>query len=151
MVNPETGEVNENLAEEMEKLQMDRETKIKNVICFAKDLAMMNTNIDTEMDRLAEVKDRNKKKIESLKQYLAFALNGQKYRFEKGEVSYRNSKSVNITDEEQLIEWAKNNAPEIVKTETKESILKAEIKNLNSKGIVVPFATIEEKTTINIK
>ena len=96
-IDEETGEIlNPNALEELE---MAREQKIENVGLYIKNLEAEATAVENQEKIFADRKKRIKKKIEGLKSFLGYALQGEKFRTDKVEMSFRRSESVHITDE----------------------------------------------------
>lgn len=93
----ETGEVID--PERLEALQMERSAKIEGVACWIKNLQADSLAYKAEMDAFAERKRKADEKIESLKKWLAMALDGQKFNTARCEVSFRRSEKVEILDE----------------------------------------------------
>ena len=96
-IDVETGEVID--AEQLDKLQMERDEKIENVACWIKDLKAEAEALKNEKQALAERQRVAENKAESLKNWLAYALNGEKFKTAKCSISYRNSESVEVTEE----------------------------------------------------
>ena len=125
-IDVETGEVID--AEQLDKLQMERDEKIENVACWIKDLNAEAEAIKTEKQILANRQKVAENKAESLKKYLAYALDGKKFSTAKCAVSFRNTESVEITPEglEALMkehdELLTYKAPEPNKTAIKQAI-----------------------------
>ena len=96
-IDEETGEIlNPNALEELE---MAREQKIENVGLWIKNLKAEANAVENQEKIFADRKKRIRKKIEGLKGYLGYALDGQKFKTDKIEMSFRKSESVHITDE----------------------------------------------------
>ena len=96
-VDLETGEIID--TEQLDKLQMEREEKLENIACWIKDLNAEAEAIKTEKQILANRQKVAENKAESLKKYLAYALDGQKFSTAKCAVSFRNTESVEVTEE----------------------------------------------------
>lgn len=96
-VDEETGEIlNPNALEELE---MAREQKIENVGLYIKNLEAEATAVENQEKIFADRKKRIRKKIEGLKGFLGYALQGEKFKTDRVEMSFRKSESVHITDE----------------------------------------------------
>ena len=93
----ETGEVID--TERLDALNMERDAKIENVACWIKDLMAEANAIKVEKQKLAERQKVAENKAESLKKWVAYALDGQKFSTAKCAVSFRNTESVEVTDE----------------------------------------------------
>ena len=93
----ETGEVID--TERLDALQMERDAKIENVVLWIKDLKAEAEAIKAEKLTLAERQKIAENKVESLKKWVAYALGGQKFSTAKCAVSFRNTESVEVTEE----------------------------------------------------
>ena len=96
-IDMETGEVID--TERLDALQMERDAKIENVALWIKDLKAEADAIKAEKQKLAERQKSAENKAESLKKWLAYALDGQKFSTAKCAISFRNTESVEVTDE----------------------------------------------------
>ena len=92
----ETGEVID--TERLDALQMERDAKIENVALWIKDLKAEAEAIKAEKMALAERQKVAENKAESLKKWLAYALDGQKFSTAKCAVSVRKTEKVEISD-----------------------------------------------------
>ena len=125
-IDTETGEIID--ADQLDKLTMERDTKIENVACWIKDLKAEAEALKAEKQALAERQKVAENKAESLKKYLAYALDGKKFSTAKCAVSFRNTESVEVTEEglEALMkehdELLTYKAPEPNKTAIKQAI-----------------------------
>ena len=93
----ETGEVID--TERLDALNMERDAKIENVVLWIKDLMAEANAIKVEKQKLAERQKIAENKAESLKKWIAYALSGQKFITAKCAVSFRNTESVEVTEE----------------------------------------------------
>jgi hypothetical protein len=146
-IDPETGEIAD--FELFEQLQMERDTKLENVACWIKNLKVESDALKQEETNLKSRRQTTDNQIERLTNYLEYALNGEKFKTSKVAISYRNSKSVNIIDEEKFIEWAQGNNADLLKIKTEPS--KTAIKEAITNGQEVQFADIVENKSITIK
>ena len=96
-VDAETGEIID--TEQLDKLQMERDTKLENVACWIKELKAEAEAIKAEKQILANRQKVAENKAESLKKYLAYALDGKKFSTAKCAVSFRTTESVEVTKE----------------------------------------------------
>ena len=92
----ETGEVID--TERLDALQMERDAKIENVALWIKDLKAEAEAIKAEKMALAERQRVAENKAESLKNWLAYALDGQKFSTAKCAISFRKTEKVEISD-----------------------------------------------------
>ena len=96
-VDLETGEIID--TEKLDKLQMEKEKKLENVACWIKDLKAEAEALKNEKLALAERQRVAENKAESLKKWLAYALQGEKFKTTKCAISFRESEAVEVTDE----------------------------------------------------
>lgn len=125
-IDDETGEIID--ADKLDALRMEKDTKIENVACWIKDLKAEAEAIKREKMALADRQRVAENKAESLKKWLAYALNGQKFSTAKCAVSFRKSEAVEVTpdgldalmrDHEELLTYK---APEPNKTAIKQAL-----------------------------
>lgn len=93
----DTGEVID--VDRLTELQMEREKKIENVACWIKELKAEAEAIKAEKQALADRQRVAENKVESLKRWLAYALDGKKFSTARCAVSFRSSESVEVTEE----------------------------------------------------
>ena len=140
-IDAETGEIID--AEMLDKLQMEKSEKIENVACWIKDLKAEAEALKNEKQALAERQKVAENKMESLKKYLAYALDGKAFKSTRASVTFRKSQAVEIADIYKLDEnYLRYKEPEADKTAIKEA-LKA--------GKEVAGATLVENTSVIIK
>ena len=140
-VDAETGEIID--TEQLDKLQMERDTKIENVACWIKELKAEAEALKAEKMAFDERQKVADNKAESLKKWLAYALNGQAFKTTRASVSFRKSQKVEIADIYKVDEnYLRYKEPEADKTAIKEA-LKA--------GKTVAGATLVENTSVIIK
>ena len=96
-VDEETGEILN--AADLDELKMARDDKIEGISLWVKNLEAEKEAVKHEKDNFADREKRLSKKIDSLKGYLTYALQGEKFSTPKVAVSFRRSESVHITDE----------------------------------------------------
>lgn len=144
-VDMETGEVID--IEKLNQLEMVREKKIENVACWIKEIKAEAEAIKNEKMVLAERQKVAENKVESLKNWLAYALNGEKFKTPKCSVSFRNTESVEVTDEglknlmREHDELLRFKEPEPDKAKIKEAI-KNDGLNVEGVGLVQKVSTI---------
>ena len=125
-VDLETGEIID--TEQLDKLQMERDAKLENVACWIKDLKAEAEALKNEKQALAERQRVAENKVESLKKWLAYALQGEKFKTPKCAISFRKSEAVEVTDEglnnlmKEHDELLTYKAPEPNKTAIKQAI-----------------------------
>ena len=140
-VDLETGEIID--TKQLDKLQMERDAKLENVACWIKELKVEAEALKAEKMAFAERQKIAENKMESLKKYLAYALNGKGFNSTRTSVSFRKSQSVEVADIYKLDEnYLRYKEPEADKTAIEEA-LKA--------GKTVAGATLVENTSVIIK
>lgn len=145
----ETGEIID--PERLTALQMERNAKFENVALWIKNLLSDADAYKAEKDAFAAREKAAKNKAESLKRWLADALQGEKFTTAKTAVSFRKSESVEIQDEDRLIVWAMGNGHEDLLTFAAPSVNKTAIKQALKNGVEMPWATMRENQNIQIK
>ena len=140
-IDTETGEVID--TEQLDKLTMEREAKLENIACWIKELKAEAEALKAEKMAFAKRQQVAENKMESLKKYLAYALDGQAFKTVRASVTFRKSQAVEIADIYKLDEnYLRYKEPEADKTAIKEA-LKA--------GKTVAGATLVENTSVIIK
>ena len=99
----ETGEVTdidrfEELKKALDGLAEERKQKISNVACWYKSLVAEANAIKEEKQKLAKRQAACENKAESLKKYLEYALQGEKFEDARCKISYRTSESITFAD-----------------------------------------------------
>lgn len=141
LVDSETGEIID--IEAFDSLQMEREEKIEGIALYIKDLKAEAEALKAEKMAFAERQKVAENKVESLKNYLAYALKGQAFKSTKAVVSFRKTQQVDIPDIHKLDEnFLRYKDPEADKTAIKEAI---------KAGQIVKGATLIENTSVIIK
>ena len=124
----ETGEIID--IDKLNELQLEKDAKIENVACWIKELKAEAEAIKAEKQTLAERQKVAENKAESLKKWLAYALQGEKFKTAKCSVSFKKTESVEVTDEglnnlmKEHDELLTYKAPEPNKTAIKNAIKK---------------------------
>lgn len=95
-VDAETGEIID--PEALDSLLMQRDDKLEAVACWIKNLQSDALAYKAEKDAFAARQKAAENKVESLKRYLADALQGQKFSTAKCAVSFRKSETVEVED-----------------------------------------------------
>lgn len=149
LADPETGDILD--FEALDKLQMERETKIENIALWYKNLTAEATAIKAEVDSLAERKQAAEAKAERLKKYLDYALDGTKFSTARCQVSFRKTSSLEIDDEPGLIEWAESNGHDDCVKYRKPEIKKKDFTGLIKSGVNVPYTKIIEGRSLAVK
>ena len=146
-IDMETGEVID--TEKLNELQMERDAKIENVALWIKELKAETEAIKNEKQALAERQRVAENKAESLKNWLAYALNGEKFKTAKCSISYRNSESVEVTEEG--LEALMRDHEDLLTYKAPEPNKKAIKDAIKNDGLTVAGVQLLQKTSTIIK
>lgn len=137
---------------EFEQLNMEREKKIENMCRWVQDLRDTQKNLRDEIERLQGLKRAAERKEERLSEFVTAILNGEKFKTPLVSVSYRVSVAVDIENEDDVRRFAERHDQyeDILRYKTPE-ISKPEVKRLLQSGVVIPGATIVNRTNTVIK
>lgn len=144
MIDDATGEVNEEVYEELEQLGMEREQKIEGCLLVIKNLTSQVDGIKAEMDSLKKRMDAKMNRIQSVSRYVNNSLKGEKFETARACASYRKSQSVEIIDEDLVPD-------ELCRFETKRKPQKQDIKKMLKGGEFVPGCVLKESNNLIIK
>ena len=152
--NEETGEVLFE-TEDLERLEINLNDKLNNIIGFIKDLEIQAEAYDKlKKDYESRSKEKSKK-AERLKNYLDDYLkaNGMtdKREFVNGITSYRKSKSVNIKSDVDLENYLLMNDKYTKYLKSEYKIDKTGLKKELENGVEIPFVELVEKQNLQIK
>lgn len=140
-IDMETGEIiNEEL---LNNLQMERDAKIENVALWIKELKAEAEALKAEKLAFAERQRVAENKVKSLKKWIAYALNGEKFKTVRASVTFRTTDNVEIADIYKLDE----NYVKYSKLEADKEAIKKAIKA----GQEVAGATLVPSTSVIIK
>lgn len=149
-VDQETGEILD--PEKLDALQMEREQKLEGVALWIKDLKAEAEAVKAEADKLTARKKAVENKIDGLKQWLLYALNGEKLKTARCNVYQTHSQKVVIDDEKALVDmlmtspfgekFLRVKEPEIDKNALKDSM---------KQGYEYEFAHLEQTESVVIK
>lgn len=144
MIDEETGEI---LAcpdmERLNELQMEREKKLENVALFYKNADAEAKAIAEEIKKLQARKKVLDNKCEGAKNWIAFALNNEKFSTPKCAVSFRKTEQTVVDDIYAL-------PPAYIRIKEPEAD-KTAIKNAIKAGETIPGCRLEEKISCTIK
>ena len=151
-VDLETGEILD--VEKLDSLQMERERKLEGVALWVKDLSYEAQMIKEEADKLTARKKNLDNKITGLKNWLLYALAGEKLKTPRCNVYQTHSQRVAIIGEEKdLIAWLERNTKdprEFIRYKEPE-LRKDEIKKALKDGKKIEYAKLEETESVVIK
>ena len=141
-IDEETGEILN--PHGLDDLQMERDKKIENIGLYIKSLEAEKEAVKHEKENFAAREKTIGNKIDRLKDYLMYALEGQSFRTPRLIVGYRSSESVEISDEFLIPdEYCNFN---VVRKPDK-TLLKKSLKQ----GKEIMGATLVEKSNIQVK
>lgn len=140
-IDEETGEILN--AEELDEIELERNEKLENIGLWIKNLESDAEAYKREKDSFAEKERLAKNKVESLKKYLNFVLNGDTFKSDRVNITYRKSTALNVIDEYLIPKKY------FVKQEPK--LDKKAVKDAIKSGKKVKGAEIIEKENIQIK
>ena len=138
----ETGELID--PERLESLQMERSQKIENIVLWIKNLQSDALAFKAEKDAFADREATAKKKVEQLKEWLAKALDGQKFSTTRCAVSFRKSETVEVNDIAHI-------PAELMRVKTTYEPDKMTIKALLKDGKEIEGCRLVEKLNAQIK
>ena len=149
-VDMETGEILD--AEKLNALQMEREQKLEGVALWIKDLNYEAVMVKEEADKLTARRKALENKINGLKNWLIFALNGEKLKTARATVYQTHSQRVAVEDEQKLIEFLQTleHPEQFLKVHDPE-LRKDEIKKALKDGYEIPGAVLETTESVVIK
>ena len=149
-VDMETGEILDQ--EKLDALQMERERKLEGVALWIKDLKAEAAAVKEEADKLTARKKSLENKMDGLKNWLLYALNGEKLKTPRCNVYQTHNQKVVIDDEKALIDmlmtspfgekFLRMKDPEIDKNALKDSM---------KQGYEYEFAHLEDTESVVIK
>ncbi len=137
----ETGEIVD--FEKLNQLQMERDEKIEKVALWYKNLLSDAEAFKVEKNNFADKEKSAKNKAESLKKYLDYALQGEKFKTTRVNVTYRKSQSVECEDINRVPkDYLRYKDPELDRTAVRQAF---------KEGTEVPGCSLMEKQNIQIK
>lgn len=137
----ETGEMLN--AKDLDELELAKSEKVENCCLYIKNLLADAEAYKREKESFADKQRRAEKKAEGLKAYVEYCLNGDTYKSDRVNVSYRKSTQVVVDDISQVDDkYLKYSAP---------TVDKARVKKLLANGTEIKGCTLVEKNNISIK
>ena len=149
LIDPETGELLDYDA--FEQLQMDREHKIENMVCWSKSLDAEAKAIRDEEKELAERRRTMERKRDRLRDYVDRALDGHPFQTAKCSVTYRKSTAVEITDMDAVVQWCMDNGYDGKITYAQPTVSKTDIEPLLKSGMSVTGAELCARSNMGVK
>ena len=149
-VDLETGEILD--SDRLTALQMERERKLEGVALWVKDLNYEAQMVKEEADKLTARKKALDNKIASIKNWLLWALDGEKLKTPRCSVYQTHSQRVAVADEKKLIEFLQTlEEPERFLKIHDPELRKDEIKKALKDGTIIPGAELETTESVVIK
>ena len=137
--------------EDLERLNMERETKIENTGCYIKNLRSDIEALKAEETALKHRREVLQNRVDWLSEYLRRSLDGQNFETARVQMRWKkNPETVSITDPEQAMIWAKNNAPEAIKVIPPE-LIKTQLKRVIKSGVEIPGCELKRETRLEVK
>ena len=149
-VDLETGEILDSA--KLDALQMERERKLEGVALWIKDLKAEAVAVKEEADKLNARKKSLDNKIDGLKQWLLYALNGEKLKTARCNVYQTHSQRLAVADEPKLIRFLQTlEQPDRFLKISDPELKKDEIKKALKDGFEIPGAELETTESVVIK
>ena len=149
-VDLETGEILD--SERLTALQMERERKLEGVALWVKDLNYEAQMVKEEADKLNARKKALDNKITSIKNWLLWALDGEKLKTPRCNVYQTHSTRLSVADEAELINAIQTlDEPELFLRFRAPELKKDEIKKALKDGWTFIGASLEETESVVIK
>ena len=149
-IDDETGEILD--VEKLDSLQMERERKLEGVALWVKDLSYEAQMIKEEADKLTARKKSLDNKITGLKNWLLYALAGEKLKTPRCNVYQTHSTRLSVADEAELINAIQTlDKPERFLRFRAPELKKDEIKKAMKDGWTFIGASLEETESVVIK
>lgn len=143
LIDPQTGELDEDVMAEIDSLEIKKEEKLEDIGILIKSLTAEVDALVTEKKALEKRIKPIMNKIEWLCSYANNTLQGEEFKTSKVWYHYRQSSAV-IIDDEDLV------PDELVRCEVKRTPVKTEIKKLLKAEQKVPGCHLEERMNLNI-
>lgn len=148
LIDPETGELLD--YETFEQLQIARAKKIEGMALWYKNLSAEAKAIKEEADSLLKRGKSLDSQAERLREYIGMILDGEKFSTSRCSVTFRRSGSLEVSDTDRLIEWARQNGKQDCIREKPPEVSKQAVTELLKAGVEVPCASIHYKQNVRI-
>lgn len=149
LVDPETGELLD--YEQFARLQMEREAKIENTALYVKNLEAEAKAIKEEEARLSDRRKAMENKAKRLREYIGFALDGEKFETVRCSISYRKSTALEVDDITAAAEWLDDNGHPDMVVYSAPTIDKRAVKDLIKGGTQVPGVELVERQSLQLR
>ena len=140
-VDEETGEILN--AEDLDNLELEKNEKIEQLCLWIKNLKSDAAAYKAEKDSFAKKQKAAENKAESIKNYIAYILAGEKFKTDRVTVSYRKSAQVECLDMSLVDDdYLRFKEPELDKTKIKKAL---------KDGVKVGGCMLVERQNMQIK
>ena len=140
-IDEKTGEILN--ANQLDALELERDNKIEQLCLYVKNLKSDAAAYKAEKDGFAKKQKAAENKAESIKNYIAYILAGDKFKTDRVTVSYRKSEQVECLDKSLVDDdYLRFKEPELDKTKIKKAL---------KEGIKVGGCMLVERQNMNIK
>jgi hypothetical protein len=147
----ENGEIPDFLAKKLDEFNTNKLIKVSNCVEYYRELSNNFDAISNRIKELTVLKIQAENKVEWIKNYLSTNLNGEVVKQPKFSITYRNSETVEVSDELELEILHRMN-PELIDKKVVYSVNKNVIKEYVKKGLPIPEGIIiNKKSNIQIK
>ena len=149
-IDDETGEIID--TGKLDALQMERDAKLEGVALWVKDLKAEAAAVKEEADKLIARKKALDNKIESIKTWLLYALDGGKLKTPRCNVYKTHSQRLKVVNETALVSFIQTlNDPGQFLRFPEPELKKDEIKKALKNDVVIPGAELEATESVVIK
>lgn len=140
-IDEETGEILN--ANDLDNLELEKNEKIEQLCLWIKNLKSDASAYKAEKDSFAKKQKAAENKAESIKNYIAYILAGEKFKTDRVTVSYRRSEQVECPDMSLVDDdYLRFKEPELDKTKIKKAL---------KEGVKVGGCMLVEKQNMQIK
>lgn len=140
-IDEETGEILN--ANDLDELELEKNEKIEQLCLWIKNLKSDAAAYKAEKDSFAKKQKAAENEAESIKNYIAYILSGEKFKTDRVTVSYRKSEQVECLDMSLVDDdYLRFKEPELDKTKIKKAL---------KDGIKVGGCMLVERQNMNIK
>ena len=140
-IDEETGEILN--AEDLDNLELEKNEKIEQLCLWIKNLKSDAAAYKAEKDSFAKKQKAAENEAESIKNYIAYILSGEKFKTDRVTVSYRKSEQVECLDMSLVDDdYLRFKEPELDKTKIKKAL---------KDGVKVGGCMLVERQNMQIK
>lgn len=140
-------------ADTLESLNLERDAKLESVGCWLKELDAEATALDAEIRSLKSRRDAKQKCAERVSEFLVRALS-DRGRFESPRIRLAlksTPPAVKIDDDGRFREWARENAPALLRTKVSEEPDRTAIKDYIRNGNTITGVSLAGGVRLEVK